>query len=123
EAEWADRSAPEEADEPAWTAEQVAEAAQKADQAIARRQEQIAGSGADTTPDSEGQTSQAHPTRKDLKMARTRLRWIVETEIDKVAKYEDQLQTMGERNSYSSTDPDATFKIGRASCRENIENQ
>src|SRR5699024_1997336 len=51
EAEWADRSAPEEADEPAWTAEQVAEAAQKADQAIARRQEQIAGSGADTTPD------------------------------------------------------------------------
>src|SRR5699024_4373986 len=109
EAEWADRSAPEEADEPAWTAEQVAEAAQKADQAIARRQEQIAGSGADTTPDSEGQPSQANPTRKDLKMARTRLRWIVETEIDKVAKYEDQLQTMGERNSYSSTDPDATF--------------
>src|SRR5699024_10898688 len=42
-------------------------------------------------------------------MARTRLRWITETEIDKVEKYEAQLRAMGERNSYSRTDPDATF--------------
>src|SRR5699024_7040948 len=109
EAQWADRPAPEEAGEPAWTAEQVAEAAQKADQAIARREEQIAGSQADTTPDSGGQPPQTQPTQKDLKMARTRLRWITETEIDKVEKYEAQLRAMGERNSYSRTDPDATF--------------
>jgi len=107
EAEWADRPVPEEASDPVWTAEQVALAARKLDQALAGREEKIARREAD--PDSDCQPSDAPPTKKDLKMARTRLRWITQTEIDKVAKYEAQLHTMGERNSYSSTDPDATF--------------
>src|SRR5699024_5281023 len=41
--------------------------------------------------------------------AETRLRWITDKELPKLKKYERQQQTLGERNSYSPTDPDATF--------------
>ena len=109
EAQWASQLAPEEAEEPAWTVEQISEAAQKAEQAIAHREVEIAEREGDTRQDSNEPAHRDGPSRKDLDMARTRLRWITETEIEKVAKYEAQLRTMGERNSYSSTDPDATF--------------
>jgi len=104
-AEWTDRQAPEEASEPAWTADQVAEVAAGVDQALARREQQLSE---DTDSDS-GSDTPASPTEKDLKKARTRLRWVTETEIPKLSKYEAQLQLMGDRNSYSMTDPDATF--------------
>lgn len=108
EAEWDGRQAPEEADEAVWSVEQIAETAQQIEQALAGREEQIAHRGSDPDQDSSSEDPSA-PTKKDLKMARTRLRWITETEIGKVTKYEAQLHALGERNSYSSTDPDATF--------------
>lgn len=105
EAEWADQQAPEEAEEPAWTADQVAEVAEKADQALAAREQQLE----EATGQEGSDASEVMPTRKQLKKARTRLRWITDTEMGKLAKYDHQLQVMGERNSYSRTDPDATF--------------
>lgn len=43
---------------------------------------------------------------KDVKK---HIRQIKEESIPKLEKYEEHLNTMGERNSYSKTDPDATF--------------
>jgi transposase len=106
EAEWAGRQAPEEASEPAWTAEQVAEVAAQVDQALTRRELQRSADPEET--DSEAGDPDP-PTRGDLKKARTRLRRITETELPKLSKYEGQLRLLGDRNSYSSTDPDATF--------------
>lgn len=45
------------------------------------------------------------PTRKQVK----ELQKLQEEHLPKLEKYEKDLQIMGERNSYSKTDPDATF--------------
>ena len=41
EADWQDRQAPEEAGEPAWTAEQVRQAADRVDQALTAREQRL----------------------------------------------------------------------------------
>lgn len=55
------------------------------------------------------QASQQSVEEKALSKAATRLRWITDRELPKLKKYEHQQQTLGDRNSYSRTDPDATF--------------
>lgn len=99
EADWRGRQAPEEADEPAWTPEQVRQAAERVDQALTQREQQA------------GEESGDEPlaSKKELSKARTRLRWITEQEVGKLSKYTRQLQVLGERGSYSRTDPEATF--------------
>lgn len=103
--QWADTQAPEEESEPRWTADDVHCAAQKAEQALQAREKQL--EEASEQADSEEKTVKTK--RKDLSKARTRLRWITENEHPKLSKYEAQEQILGERSSYSRTDPDATF--------------
>lgn len=107
EADWQDRQAPEEAEEPAWTAEQVRQAADRVDQALTAREQQADEDGGE--PSGEDDRDETPPSNKDLSKARTRLRWITEKEVGKLSKYEEQLRILGERSSYSTTDPEATF--------------
>lgn len=99
--QWADTQAPEEESEPRWTADDVQQAAQKAEQAIEAREEQL--------DEADSDEKIVKKKRKDLSKARTRLRWITDKEHPKLSRYEDQQRILGERNSYSRTDPDATF--------------
>lgn len=80
-------------------------AAQKAEQALQAREQQL--EKASQEADSEEKTVKTK--RKDLSKARTRLRWITDKEHPKLSKYEAQERILGERSSYSRTDPDATF--------------
>lgn len=103
--QWADTQAPEEESEPRWTSGDVQSAAQKAEQALQTREEQLEEASEETDSDEEIVKTK----RKDLSKARTRLRWITDKEHPKLSKYEAQERILGERNSYSRTDPDATF--------------
>jgi len=102
--QWADTQAPEEESEPRWTSDDVQSAAQKAEQALQTREEQFEEASEETDSDEDIKTK-----RKDLSKARTRLRWITDKEHPKLSKYEAQERILGERSSYSRTDPDATF--------------
>lgn len=103
--QWADKQAPEEESEPRWTADDVQQAAQKAEKAIEAREKQLE----EASEEAESDEKFVETKRKDLSKARTRLRWITDKEHPKLSKYEAQQQILGERNSYSRTDPDATF--------------
>lgn len=103
--QWADTQAPEEESEPRWTSDDVQSAAQKAEQALQTREEQLEEASEETDSDEEIVKTK----RKDLSKARTRLRWITDKEHPKLSKYEAQERILGERSSYSRTDPDATF--------------
>lgn len=103
--QWADKQAPEEESEPRWTADDVQQAAQKAEKAIEAREKQLE----EASEEAESDEKFIETKRKDLSKARTRLRWITDKEHPKLSKYEAQQQILGERNSYSRTDPDATF--------------
>jgi len=103
--QWADKQAPEEESEPRWTADDVQQAAQKAEQAIEAREKQLE----EASEEAESDEKFVETKRKDLSKARTRLRWITDKEHPKLSKYEAQQQILGERSSYSRTDPDATF--------------
>jgi transposase len=103
--QWAAAQAPEEESEPRWTADDVQSSAQKAEQALQAREQQL--EEASQEADSDEKTVKTK--RKDLSKARTRLRWITDNEYPKLSKYEAQERILGERNSYSQTDPDATF--------------
>lgn len=107
--QWATEQAPEEEHAPRWTASDVQQAARQAEQALNRREKQLeqAESQGKNDEDSDGKTMKKQ--RKDLAKARTRLRWITDTEHPKLTRYEAQKQILGDRNSYSLTDPDATF--------------
>lgn len=74
-----------------WSSDDIHRAAEQASQALQAREE----------------TEQVD--KNQLSKAETRLRWIIDRELPKVEKYERQQRTLGERNSYSKTDPDATF--------------
>lgn len=103
--QWADMQAPEEESEPRWTADDVQCAAQKAEQALQAREQQLEEASQETDSDEKAVKTK----RKDLSKARTRLRWITDKEHPKLSKYEAQERILGERSSYSQTDPDATF--------------
>jgi transposase len=92
--------------QPGWTSQQLEEVVERIDQALSEREREDEDQHA---PPSDSGNEPPQPTGKQLSMARTRLRWIRDKEVPKLAKYEAQLQRMGERNSYSTTDPDATF--------------
>jgi len=105
--QWSDRQAPEEESKPRWTADDVQQAARQAEQALDRREQDL-----DQVKSEDDEGSDRDPVakqRKDLAKARTRLRWITNKEHPKLSKYEAQEGILGDRNSYSRTDPDATF--------------
>lgn len=103
--QWATEQAPEEEHAPRWTASDVQQAARQAEQALDRCEKQL--EQAENDEDSDGKTMKKQ--RKDLAKARTRLRWITDKEHPKLSKYEEQQRILGQRNSYSRTDSDATF--------------
>lgn len=103
--QWASQQAPEEESEPRWTADDVQSAAQKAEQALQARQQQLE----EASEEEDSDETTLKTKRKDLSKARTRLRWITDNEHPKLSKYEAQERILGERSSYSKTDPDATF--------------
>lgn len=89
--QFGDRDLAETGQQSDWNSDDVAEAAERASEALGEQAE---------TDDVEA---------KELSKAATRLRWIKEKELPKLKKYEQQRKTLGERGSYSTTDPDATF--------------
>jgi len=103
--QWATKQAPEEEQTPRWTSDDVQCAAQKAEQALQAREEQLE----QACEAADGDEDIVKTKRKNLSKARTRLRWITDNEHPKLSKYEAQERILGERNSYSRTDPDATF--------------
>ena len=103
--QWADTQAPEEESEPRWTSDDVQSVAQKAEQALQAREQQLEQDSKEAGSDEKIVKTK----RKDLSKARTRLRWITDKEHPKLSKYEAQERILGERSSYSQTDPDATF--------------
>lgn len=108
--QWENKQAPEEESEPRWTADDVEQAARQAEQALDRREQQLEQQDREGDDEQKGSDGNSLANqRKDLAKARTRLRWITDTEHPKLSKYEAQEQILGERNSYSTTDPDATF--------------
>ncbi|MDX1636334.1 MAG: IS1182 family transposase [Balneolaceae bacterium] len=89
--QYCDNDLPEVSEGAAWSPEQIQAAAERTSQALREQ------AGKQEVPD------------KDLSKAHTRLRWITDRELPKLKKYEQQQRILGGRNSYSTTDPDATF--------------
>lgn len=108
---YGDRDLDETGEQSDWNSRDVQEAVEQVDQALAEQAEheqthQTEKAGDNTQNE---QTGRKTVDKKELSKAQTRLRWIREKELPKLKKYERQQQTLGERNSYSKTDPDATF--------------
>jgi len=106
---WTGKQMPEQETTPRWTASDVEQAARQAEQALDRREKQLEQVDSEDEDDEDSDGKTIKKQRTDLAKARTRLRWITDTEHPKLSKYEAQQQILGERNSYSQTDPDATF--------------
>jgi len=107
--QWAGRQAPEEESTPRWTGEDVQRVAERVDQALSQREQQLEQTGEQSDGEDCDKETPPARTRKDIKKARTRLRWITDIEQPKLSKYEARQRILGDRSSYSKTDPDATF--------------
>lgn len=90
-AQYGDQDLPERGEQADWDSDGVQAAARQIESALDNQQ-----AGGEVAP-------------KDLGKARTRLKRIKGKELEKLKKYEQQLQTLDGRNSYSKTDSDATF--------------
>ena len=106
---WAGRQAPEEESAPRWSGEDVRQVADQVDQALSQREQALEQAPEQIEQKGRDEEGPPPPTRKQIKKARTRLRWITDTELPKLCKYEAQQRILGDRGSYSKTDPDATF--------------
>lgn len=108
---WEQALAPEEDEQQRWSSEHIAGIKKDVEalvgQASASSEEANEGVGGASAQS--GEAAAADPSKKDRKKAQTRLKWIFQTELGKLSKYEHQEEQLGERNSYSLTDPDATF--------------
>lgn len=89
--EYGDNDLPEVGEGAGWNPERIEQAAERLSRALQEKADE------GDIPD------------KNLSKAHTRLRKITEKELPKVRKYAQQQHTLGDRNSYSRTDPDATF--------------
>lgn len=105
---WEDTLAPEEDAQQRWTSEDIAELKEEVETVLWGESEETSE---DSDREESGQPEGAAEglSRRDTGMIKTRLKWIFEEEYEKLKKYDRQEQLLAERNSYSVTDPDATF--------------
>lgn len=113
---WENALAPEEDDRERWTSEYISKIKTDVETLVeSQRTEPGKNTDKKSATDSSSETNEEEkdepegPSKRDLSMAETRLKWIFQTELDKLKKYERQQELLDERNSYSVTDPDATF--------------